>query len=82
MELVLNITTDALQVVSPYFPSIVYCIGCAGVLGVTMVLSLVSDALNILALHTYVCYLLATTVFARLLKLLGSLYNLFRGVLV
>jgi phosphatidylinositol glycan class Q protein len=69
----------AIQVVLPYFPLILYCIGCGGILGMTMVLSLVSDALSILTLHTYVCYLLATTVFARLLKLLGSLFNLFRG---
>lgn len=68
-----------LQMVSPYFPLMLYGIGCGGVFGITMVLSLISDALSILTLHTYVCYLLATTVFARLLKLLGSLFNLFRG---
>ncbi|CAE7168539.1 unnamed protein product [Rhizoctonia solani] len=65
--------------VTPYFPLVLYCIGSAGTLGTTMILSLISDALGILTLHTYVCYLLATTVFARLLKLIGSLFNLFRG---
>ncbi|KAG8763661.1 phosphatidylinositol N-acetylglucosaminyltransferase subunit gpi1, partial [Ceratobasidium sp. 423] len=64
---------------TPHFPLILYCIGSAGTLGATMVLSLVSDALSILTVHTYVCYLLATTVFARLLRLIGSLFNLFRG---
>ncbi|CAE6490381.1 unnamed protein product [Rhizoctonia solani] len=67
------------RMATPYFPLILYCIGNAGTLGATMVLSLISDFLNVLTLHTYVCYLLATTVFARLLKLIGSLFNLFRG---
>ncbi|KDN51679.1 hypothetical protein RSAG8_00226, partial [Rhizoctonia solani AG-8 WAC10335] len=67
------------QMATPYFPIVLYCIGSSGTLGTTMVLSLLSDALSILTLHTYLCYLLATTVFARLLKLIGSLFNLFRG---
>ncbi|KAJ1309781.1 hypothetical protein OPQ81_006546 [Rhizoctonia solani] len=68
-----------LHIATPHFPLILYCIGSAGALGTTMILSLISDVLSILTLHTYVCYLLATTVFSRLLKLIGSLYNLFRG---
>ncbi|KAH7340864.1 N-acetylglucosaminyl transferase component-domain-containing protein, partial [Rhizoctonia solani] len=67
------------RMATPYFPLILDCIGSAGTLGATMVLSLASDFLNILTLHIYICYLLATTVFARLLKLIGSLFNLFRG---
>ncbi|CAE6449071.1 unnamed protein product [Rhizoctonia solani] len=67
------------RLTAPHFPLILYCIGSAGVLGTTMVLSLMSDLLSILTIHTYVCYLLATTAFARLLKLIGSLFNLFRG---
>ncbi|CAE6414358.1 unnamed protein product [Rhizoctonia solani] len=67
------------QETTPYFPLLLYCIGSAGALGTTMILSLASDLLSLLTLHTYVCYLLATTVFSRLLKLLGSLFNLFRG---
>ncbi|CUA74925.1 N-acetylglucosaminyl-phosphatidylinositol biosynthetic protein gpi1 [Schizosaccharomyces pombe 972h-] [Rhizoctonia solani] len=68
-----------LKMATPYFPLALYCIGSAGSLGITMILSLISDGLGILTLHIYVCYLLATTVFARLLKLIGSLFNLFRG---
>ncbi|EUC62225.1 N-acetylglucosaminyl transferase component Gpi1 [Rhizoctonia solani AG-3 Rhs1AP] len=67
------------KMVTPYFPLALYCIGSTGILGTTMVLSLISDVLGILTFHTYICYLLATTVFSRLLKLIGSLFNLFRG---
>ncbi|KAF8609998.1 Gpi1-domain-containing protein [Ceratobasidium sp. AG-I] len=68
-----------IQAAAPYFPMLLYCVGCSGIFGMTMILSLLSDILSVLTLHTYVCYLVATTVFARLLRLLGSLFNLFRG---
>ncbi|KAG8748921.1 phosphatidylinositol N-acetylglucosaminyltransferase subunit gpi1, partial [Ceratobasidium sp. 428] len=76
---IIDYWSQVMHLAAPYFPFAIYCIGSSGVFGMTMILSLTSDFLSILTLHIYFCYLLATTVFARLLNLLGSLYNLFRG---
>lgn len=46
----------------------------------TMILSLLSDLLSVLTIHLYICYLLATTIFSQQLSMLGSLWNLFRGM--
>lgn len=79
LEMLLNSSTGVLSHVAPYFPAIIYFIGLSGWAGLTMSMSLVSDLLSLLTVHLYVCYLLATAVFANQLRTAGSLWNLFRG---
>lgn len=62
-----------------YFPSIIYLIGVGSWGGLTLGLSLLSDLIGLLTMHLYVCYLVATAVFANQLRTAGSLWNLFRG---
>lgn len=64
---------------SPYLPHVIFGIGLSGCLGMTFILSLLSDVLSVLSLHIYLCYLLATTVFRQQLRLALSLWHLFRG---
>jgi phosphatidylinositol glycan class Q protein len=79
--LVYSLLSDCLSITAPYFPSIIYFIGTSGRLGLTMVLSLLSDLLGILTFHLYICYLIGTAIFSVQLTTAGSLYNLFRGML-
>ncbi|KAH9851050.1 N-acetylglucosaminyl transferase component-domain-containing protein [Lenzites betulinus] len=65
--------------VAPYFPAFVWLIGVSGCCGMTMIVSLLSDALSVLTLHLYACYYISATVFSHQLSLAGSLWNLFRG---
>jgi phosphatidylinositol N-acetylglucosaminyltransferase subunit Q len=54
-------------------------IGLTGRLGMTMILSLLSDLLSVLTGHLYLSYLIATVIFSRQLSVAHSLWNLFRG---
>jgi len=65
--------------VAPFFPWVIWAIGWFGLLGMTMILSFVSDVLSILTSSLYFCYLISTKVFSTQLVALGSLFNLFRG---
>ncbi|EIN07621.1 Gpi1-domain-containing protein, partial [Punctularia strigosozonata HHB-11173 SS5] len=65
--------------VTPLMPAATYLIGSAGFCGLTMILSLFSDLLDILTLHIYICYALATTIFHAQVRTAVSLWNLFRG---
>ncbi|THU85426.1 Gpi1-domain-containing protein [Dendrothele bispora CBS 962.96] len=65
-------------------PVIIYVIGIlssfGGVIGgMTMSISLFSDLLSLSTVHIYVCYVIANTVYGRVLVTAGSLWNLFRG---
>jgi len=68
----------------PYLPAIIYVFGIlsslGGVIGgMTMSISLFSDLLSLCTVHIYVCYVIANTVYARVLSTARSLWNLFRG---
>ncbi|EED77855.1 predicted protein [Postia placenta Mad-698-R] len=76
---VVSIWGYVLQCAAPYFPVFLWIAGTMGGCGMTMVVSLLSDALGFLTAHLYVCYLLTTTAFSQQLSLAGSLWNLFRG---
>ncbi|KAH8919662.1 Gpi1-domain-containing protein [Atractiella rhizophila] len=65
--------------VGPYLPHIIYFIGVSGVCGATMALSVSSDLLSMFTVHIYVFYYIATTVFNWHLKVINSLFNVFRG---
>lgn len=74
--------TDGLDLLAPYFPAMLRVIGLMGRLGMTMILSLLSDLLSVLTGHLYLSYLIATVVFSRLLNVAHSLWNLFRGKII
>lgn len=63
----------------PFTPEIIRFIGLSGVLGGTMVLSLLSDFLSFMTLHIYLFYLVAAKIFNWQLTILYSLFNLFQG---
>ncbi|KAF5338829.1 hypothetical protein D9758_012080 [Tetrapyrgos nigripes] len=68
----------------PYLPAVIYVFGffssLGGVIGgMTMSISLFSDLLSLATVHIYVCYVIANAVYARILIMVGSLWNLFRG---
>ena len=71
--------TGGLHLFAPYFPVMLRIIGLMGRLGMTMILSLLSDLLSVLTGHLYMSYLVATVVFSRQLSVAHSLWNLFRG---
>jgi phosphatidylinositol glycan class Q protein len=54
-------------------------VGYSGMLGLTTILSLISDALSLVTLHLYGAYLACAFIFSHLLRTAGSLWNLFRG---
>ncbi|KAI0753342.1 N-acetylglucosaminyl transferase component-domain-containing protein [Daedaleopsis nitida] len=64
---------------APHFPALIWLIGAMGCCGMTMIVSLLSDALTLLTAHLYVCYYVSATIFSHQLSLAGSLWNLFRG---
>lgn len=63
----------------PRFPLLVALLGISGRLGLTMILSIISDALSLLTVHVYCGYLVATAIFSQILSVFGSLWRLFRG---
>lgn len=62
-----------------YLPTMLYIIGVISYSGFTMALSILSDLLCLSTAHTYVCYVIAATVYHHTLKTANSLWNLFRG---
>ncbi|KAL0068313.1 pig-Q [Marasmius tenuissimus] len=44
-----------------------------------MAISLFCDLLTVFTAHIYVCYVITNAVYARVLRTVGSLWNLFRG---
>jgi len=76
---VISIWRGILHHVAPYFPALFWIVGATGCCGMTMIVSLLSDTLNLLTVHLYLCYLLVTSAFSQQLSLVGSLWNLFRG---
>lgn len=71
--------TEIVLSMVPFLPSTIYLIGVSGTCGLTMALSVLSDLLSFMTLHLYLCYIVATAVFAAQLQTAGSLWNLFRG---
>ncbi|KAF8332033.1 N-acetylglucosaminyl transferase component-domain-containing protein [Cantharellus anzutake] len=74
-----DIWGNFLHAVAPSLPWAIFGIGCMGLLGMTMIFSLLSDTLSIFTGSLYFCYLVSTKIFSAQLVVLGSLFNLFRG---
>ncbi|KAF8317983.1 Gpi1-domain-containing protein, partial [Clavulina sp. PMI_390] len=75
----IDVWSGGLTSIIPYFPHIIYLIGCSGPLGFTMTLSLISDVIGLLTAPLYFSYLVATSIFRTQLSAAGSLWRLFRG---
>ncbi|KAG9043766.1 phosphatidylinositol N-acetylglucosaminyltransferase subunit gpi1 [Tulasnella sp. UAMH 9824] len=71
--------SNALDSIAPHLPILISLLGMSGRLGLTMILSILSDALSLLTVHVYCGYLVATAIFSRMLSVFGSLWRLFRG---
>ena len=70
---------DCVAFFLPHMPLLVRFVGYAAHGGFTSAISLVLDALRILALPVTFCHLVLTSVFAFETRTLRSLWNLFRG---
>ncbi|RHZ77639.1 hypothetical protein Glove_174g122 [Diversispora epigaea] len=75
----INLWKEYLMIVNPFIPTIIGFIGLTGVLGGTMILSLLSDFLSFMTLHIYLFYMVAAKIFNWQLTILYSLFNLFQG---
>jgi len=60
-------------------PAISFVVETTSLLGMTMTLSLSLDFISVLTAHLYACYFISSTIYRRVLLLIGSLWNLFRG---
>ena len=60
-------------------PAISFVVETTSLLGMTMTLSLSLDFIRVLTAHLYACYFVSSTIYRRVLLLIGSLWNLFRG---
>ncbi|KAH7918519.1 Gpi1-domain-containing protein [Leucogyrophana mollusca] len=63
----------------PMIPVTIGVVEIASCFGVTMVLSLLSDFLCLLTVHIHLCYVVSSTIYHHVLRLVGSLWNLFRA---
>ena len=71
---------EGLSRILPNLPQLIHSVGRAGqVLGMTMTISLVIDALNLFTLHLTGFYSIGRAVYVFFLYVLDSLFNLFRG---
>ncbi|KAJ7431963.1 N-acetylglucosaminyl transferase component-domain-containing protein [Mycena galericulata] len=64
---------------APYLPGTLYAFGVFSGSGMTSAIALLSDLLALLTLHIYVGYVVTQALYALLLRIGGSLWNLFRG---
>lgn len=62
-----------------FLPAISFLVETTSLLGMTMTLSLFLDLVSVLTAHLHACYLVSSTIYRRILMLIGSLWNLFRG---
>lgn len=72
-----------LDQITPYIVTIIYILGCMGKFGgMTLALSAIIDLIAIFTVHIYVCYFFTGLIYHQILKIAGSLFNLFRGMCV
>ena len=64
-----------------YIVTVIYMLGCMGKFGgITLALSAIMDLIAISTIHIYVCYFFTGLIYHQMLKIAGSLFNLFRGM--
>ncbi|KIY44688.1 Gpi1-domain-containing protein, partial [Fistulina hepatica ATCC 64428] len=64
---------------APFLPAVIYALGLASCCGVTITISICADMLSFVTAHLYLCYIVTSVVYHRMLETAGSLWNLFRG---
>lgn len=70
-----------LDQITPYTVTVIYILGCMGKFGgLTLALSAIIDLIAIFTVHIYVCYFFTGLIYHQILKIAGSLFNLFRGM--
>nr|CAG8525791.1 7069_t:CDS:10 [Entrophospora candida] len=75
----IDLWRDCVADVGPLTPKIMQIIGLSGMLGASMVISLLSDFLSFMTLHIYLFYMVAAKIYNWQLTILYSLFNLFQG---
>lgn len=66
--------------VTPHTADIVYALGVMSTFGgMSLAISAIMDLVAISTTHIYVCYFFTGIIYHRMLKMAGSLFNLFRG---
>jgi len=61
--------------------TVIYMLGCMGKFGgIALALSAIMDLIAISTIHIYVCYFFTGLIYHQMLKIAGSLFNLFRGM--
>jgi phosphatidylinositol glycan class Q protein len=75
----MKVSVDLLHRAAPFFPLLVQTIAISGIGGLAFVLVQISDVLQVLTIHIYLCYLVTTTASHQLLHILSALWNLFQG---
>ncbi|KJE97987.1 hypothetical protein CAOG_008046 [Capsaspora owczarzaki ATCC 30864] len=69
-----------LHLLRPYLPLVLYAIAFSGLIGGSMVLSLVLDLIGLLSLHLKISYVVLARIYRWQLTVLASLWRLFRGL--
>ncbi|KAG2149248.1 N-acetylglucosaminyl transferase component-domain-containing protein [Suillus clintonianus] len=67
------------RIVIPLLPMLFSALELGSVFGVTMALAMACDIICVFTAHVQLCYLVSVTVYGHLLRLVASLWNLFRG---
>ncbi|KAG1883102.1 N-acetylglucosaminyl transferase component-domain-containing protein [Suillus subluteus] len=67
------------RTVIPLIPMLLSTLELGSGFGVTMALAMMCDLVCVFMAHVQLCYLVSVTVYGHLLRLAGSLWNLFRG---
>ncbi|CAO3645141.1 unnamed protein product [Cunninghamella blakesleeana] len=75
----IHLWRECMWVMQPWTYHILYFIGCCGIFGVSMIISLLSDLLAFLTIHIYCFYTVAARIFNWQLISLYALFTLFRG---
>ncbi|CAO3622968.1 unnamed protein product [Cunninghamella echinulata] len=75
----IHLWRECMWIIQPWTRHILYFIGCCGIFGVSMIISLLSDMLAFLTMHIYCFYMVAARIFNWQLISLYALFTLFRG---
>ncbi|KAJ3165968.1 phosphatidylinositol N-acetylglucosaminyltransferase subunit gpi1 [Geranomyces variabilis] len=67
------------EILRPNLQYVVSVIGMSGIFGVSMCLSLFMDLFSLVTLHLHLCYAVASKIYYWQVKLIVSLFTLFRG---
>ncbi len=69
-----------LQYATPHSEAVIYTLGVMSTFGgISLVISAIADLVAVSTVHIYACYFFTGLIYHRMLKMAGSLFNLFRG---